>query len=303
MQALSARLIVRVLVSVALLAALLHYVDMEDAWRRLRQVSPWPVAAATLLLMAGQGLSAVRWSWLARGLGLSVRLARKIELYFLGMFLSLFLPSTVGGDVARGFLLARGREGAGWAAAASVLLERVNGVGGVSILASVCLPFVDAPASLKGAWFAGVSVYWLGVFTYPFWHRRLPGMLRRWGELPLASSAFRRAWWKGMVISLTFQIIVVQCHVWLGQAAGLEMAWPAYAVMVCVVGLVSALPVSFNGFGIREAGYVGFVSWLGGDAGSAAVMSALWVLALALAALPVAWILWRMGGRAALSGD
>lgn len=295
------RQVVRALVSLAFLAALLHFVDVRDAWQRLKSVSPWPVAVAVTLLMFGQALSAVRWSWLARGLGLPVRLGRKIELYFLGMFLSLFLPSTVGGDVVRGYLLARGREGAGWAAAASVVLERVNGVGGLSILASICLLFVPVPLALKAAWWSGVAVYWLGVFTYPFWHRRLPSMLHRWAELPLIAPAFRRAWWRGLVISIAFQTIIVQCHALLGMAAGLDMPWPAWAVMVCVVGLVSALPVSFNGFGIREAGYVGFVTWLGGDAGAAAVMSALWVAVLALAALPGAWILWRMGGRAAIS--
>ncbi len=296
-----ARMAVRIGVSLLLLAGLAHVVDLGETWRRLRQVDAWPVVTATLLLMAGQMLSAVRWSWLARGLGLVVRVRRKIGLYFLGMFLSLFLPSIVGGDVARGWLLARGRKQAGWAAAASVILERVNGVGGLSILASASMCFVALPPALVAAWWAGVVMYWAGVLAYPFWHARLPGLLRRWRELPLMSPAFRRAWWRGMVVSVVFQAMVVECHTLLGQAAGLELTWPAYAVMVCLVGLASALPVSFNGFGIREAGYVGFVTLFGGDGEAAAVMAVLWVAVLALAALPGAWILWRMGGKSALA--
>jgi len=98
------------------------------------------VVLACLCLIVGQVFSALRWTWLARGLGLTVRTGRKIQLYFLGMFLSLFLPSIIGGDVARGYLLARGKLQSGWVAAASVVLERINGVLGLMLVVSLCMP-------------------------------------------------------------------------------------------------------------------------------------------------------------------
>lgn len=290
----------KIIVSIALLVLLFHYVDVDSVLARLQQVNYAWVALACLLLMGGYVLSAIRWTWLARGLGLAVRATRKIKIYFLGMFLSLFLPSTIGGDFARGFLLARGRQGAGWAAAASVILERVNGLLALTVVTTVCMLSVDIPLHWRNLWLIGVAALWLGMLTYPFWHRRLPGFLHRWQGVGIDRPEFFNAWWKAMSISLSFQVVVIATTMILGHAAGLEMSWAAYGVMVGLVSIASTMPVSFNGFGVREAGYVGFATYFGGNPEAAAAMAALWVIVLAVVAAPGAWVLWRIGGVSAL---
>ncbi|MDX8406005.1 MAG: hypothetical protein R8K50_07630 [Mariprofundus sp.] len=65
----------------------------------------------------------------------------------------------------------------------------------------------------------------------------------------------------------------------------------------------TALPLSFNGFGIREAGYVGLAVWFGGSAEAAGAMALLWVLVLAVASAPGGIVLWRMGGKSILERD
>jgi len=292
--------LLKIFISIVLLALLMHYIDLDSVLSRLQQVNYWWVVLACAALMGGQLLSAIRWTWLARGLGLAVRTSRKIQIYFLGMFLSLFLPSTIGGDVARGFLLARGREGAGWTAAASIILERVNGLLALTVITSVCMLSVDIPAHWRNLWLLAVAVLWAGMLTYPFWHRRLPGFLHRWRGVAIDHPEFIPVWWKAMILSLSFQSVVVITTMILGHATGLEMSWAAYGVMVGLVAIASTMPVSFNGFGVREAGYVGFASYFGGNPEAAAAMAALWVIVLAVVAAPGAWVLWRMGGTAAL---
>lgn len=295
--------LLKIAVSIALLGLLFHYVDLDSVLARLQQVNYWWVVLACAVLMAGQVLSAIRWTWLARGLGLIVRTSRKIKIYFLGMFLSLFLPSTIGGDFARGFLLARGRQGAGWTAAASIILERVNGLLALTLITSICMLSADVPGHWRNLWLLGVALLWAGVLSYPFWHRRLPGFLHRWQGVGIDRPEFFSAWWRAMILSLTFQTVVLLTTMILGHAAGLEMPWSAYGVMVGLVSIATILPISFNGFGIREAGYVGFATYFGGSSEAAAVMAALWVIVLAVVAAPGAWVLWRIGGRAALQKE
>lgn len=294
------KLVVKLGISLLLLAGLAHFIDLGNVLDRLKHVNVLWVVLACLCLMGGQVLSAIRWTWLARGLGLTVRVSRKIRLYFLGMFLSLFLPSIVGGDVARGYLLARGKKDAGWAAAASVILDRANGVVAISIIATVCIFGLDTLRRWWMTWLGAVLILWIGMLTYSFWHRRLPRWMKRWQSLPIDQPVFYRAWWGSLPLSLLFQVLVIETHVILGHAAGLHMSWFAYGVMVCLVALASAIPVSFNGFGIREAGYVGFAAYFGGNTAAAAVMAALWVVVLAISALPGAWVLWKMGGSVAI---
>lgn len=293
--------LLKLLVSLALLGGLGWVLDVPAMLTQLRQVRPEWVLVACLAVLFGQLLSAWRWTWLVRGLGLRASLSDLVQYYFLGMFLSLFLPSIIGGDVARGYLLARQARDATWPAVASVVLERLNGMLGLVTVASTAMVWLDVPLPWLGGWWFGVTAAWLVMLSQPWWwprlaRARLPAWLAGWQKLPLHSSAVQRAWWLALPVSCVFQMLIVLAHVALGQAVGLELSLPAYTVMVCLVALASALPISFNGLGVREAGYVGLAVYFGGNAEAAAAMAALWLLVLVVVALPGYVVLWRLGG-------
>lgn len=290
----------KLIITLSLLTWVWLYVDIDAVWQRIRNIDPWLFVYSMLCLISVHLLSGLRWAWIAKGLGIDVSKRRKIRLYFLGVFASLFLPSTIGGDVARAVLLAKGRKGKGWAATASVILDRVNGVYALSLLTSACLLMVVFPQSALWAWFLFLIGLWVAMLLYPWIHTRLPKVASAWRELPLNTHGFQVMWWKSLSISFVLQCLIVQAHVFLGIAVGLEMSWAAYAVMVCLIALAAILPVSLNGFGIREAGYVGFAVYFGGSSDAAAAMSALWIVVLVLTALPGSIILWRLGGSKAI---
>ncbi|MBL4775825.1 MAG: flippase-like domain-containing protein [Mariprofundus sp.] len=291
--------------SLVLLAYLLWALDLTNILHILKAADWALFVAACLCLLVAQIFSAMRWTWLARGLGLTVRMARKIQLYFLGMFLSLFLPSILGGDVARGWLLAKGKKNAAWPAAASVILDRINGLLGLMLVVSFCMFFLDLPVLWMVLWNTACIVLLLVFSTLSWWWPRLINaawVVRRqgkgsgWKNLQIDTPAFRTAWWACIPLTLVFQILVIQSHVFLGMAVGLQLSWFVYAFIVCLTALATALPLSFNGFGIREAGYIGLATWFGGASETAAAMAALWVLALLIVSFPGGLVLWRMGG-------
>jgi len=298
-------LAIKIIFTVGLLYGVLSYVDLTQVWQRILTVNPIWLVAAWLCLVVGYVLCGLRWAWIAQGLAIEVSRARKIRLYFLGMFASLFLPSTIGGDVVRGILLAKGdgRVKMGVRAAASVILDRVNGMYALVALLTVSMLMVSWPIAWWWSWLALVAAMWIGMLCYPWLHARLPEKLRALKQLPLHERSFQGMWWRSLPISLIFQMMIVQAHVFLGMAVGLEMSWAAFSIMVGLVALVATLPISLNGFGVREAGYVGFAVYFGASADAATAMAALWVIVLALAALPGAWILWRLGGIKSLRSD
>ncbi len=294
------KLFLKIAVSVALLIWLAGHLDLDAIWQRLRQVSPGWIILACLTMFFGQFVCAVRWAWLARGLGMVVNLARKVQLYFLGIFLSLFLPSIVGGDVARAYLLAKGRQGQGWNAAASVIIERVNGVCALSVLLGLCMFFMQVPKTWMLIWLGATVVLWLMILGYRYWSSWLPRVLSAWKALPINTPAFNRAWWRSLPVSFFFQVLVIQAHMFLAIGTGLTLDWVTMGFIVGVVALASSVPISFNGFGIRETGYVGLATYFGGNSDAAAALAVLWVLVLAVVAVPGSIILWRLGGVGAL---
>ena len=293
----------KILLTFGLLYAVFAYVDLNQVWQRVLAVNPLWLLASCMCLWVGYVLCGLRWAWIAQGLGIDVSRKRKIRLYFLGMFSSLFLPSTIGGDVVRGVLLAKGegRSGLGVRAAASVILDRVNGMYALVALLTVCMFFFSWPQAWWWSWMILVVAMWVGMLVYPWLHARLPKKLSILQQLPLHQLDFQRMWWRSLPVSLLFQILIVQAHVFLGLAVGLDMNWAAFAVMVGLVALVATLPISLNGFGVREAGYVSFAVYFGANADAATAMAALWIIVLAVSALPGAWVLWRLGGMKALS--
>lgn len=291
-------LALKVILTFGLLYGVLTYVDLTQVWQRILTVNPWWLIAAWLCLVVGYVLCGLRWAWIAQGLGIEVSRTRKVRLYFLGMFASLFLPSTIGGDVVRGILLAKGdgRTKMGVRAATSVILDRVNGMYALVALLTVSMLMFSWPLAWWWSWSALVVAMWLGLLLYPWLHARLPEKLVVLKQLPLHERAFQRMWWRSLPVSLLFQVMIVQAHVFLGIAVGLDMNWAAFSIMVGLVALVATLPISLNGFGVREAGYVGFAVYFGASADAATAMATLWVIVLAVAALPGAWVLWSLGG-------
>lgn len=291
----------KLILTTALLIAVVRYVDLDKVWSRLAGVNPLWIVASLACLVGGYLLCGLRWAWIAEGLGIPVSRRRKIRLFFLGMFASLFLPSTIGGDVVRGVLLARGegRKGIGVAAGASIVLDRINGMIALLLLLTVCMLFFDWSALWWTTWLGVVAAVWGGMLLYPLLDRylisRLPERLSRFKELPLTGETFRRMWWRSLPLSLVFQMLIVQAHFFLGQAVGLEMSWPAFSVMVGLVALMATLPISLNGFGVREAGYVSFAVYFGANGDAATAMAALWIIVMAVASLPGAWVMWRLG--------
>jgi len=291
--------ILKLALTISLLTFIFRTVDMSDVWSRIIAINPLWLLAALILIMAGYALCGLRWAWISQGLGIEVSRRRKIRLYFLGMFASLFLPSTIGGDVVRGILLAKGegRAGMGLTAAASVILDRVNGLYALLLVLTGSMAMVTLPTVWWWSWLTLVAGMWLAMPLLPRLAGWLPERLAKLKSLPLRDKYFQRMWWQSMPLSFLFQLIIIQAHVLLGIAVGLQMPWPAYAVMVGLVAVVAMLPISLNGFGVREAGYVGFAAYFGGDQAAAAAMAALWVIVLALSSLPGLYVLWRMGGR------
>ncbi len=276
----------RVAVSLALLAWLVHMLPLQALADRLAHARPLPVAAAVGILALTYVAAGIRWARIARGLGIAVDRARKVRFVFVGMFASLFLPSTIGGDAVRAVLLARGREGMRARAFASVVLDRANGF--AALLGLIGIAWLAAGRGAAVAGWGMLALAALGVFGV-----RWLALVPRLRALPVASPDFRRAWLAALPLSVFVQLGVIGAHVALGRAVGLTLAWPDWVLVVGLAALAAALPVSFNGIGVREASYVGLAGWAGGDETAAGAMAALWLLVLAITALPGGVLLWQ----------
>jgi uncharacterized membrane protein YbhN (UPF0104 family) len=277
---------VKTLLRVAGSALLVGVLAWRLDWRQLGEafsaldVRLWAAALATFVL--AQFVSSLRWQMLAAPLDFDVPYHRYASLYFIGMFFNLVLPTSVGGDVVRAWYLGAG-SGRRFAAFCSVLADRASGVVVLTALAcaaSLALPVALPPwmTAILAGLAAGLAV---GLPALLIGHRFLDRSYRGDRFRPLVELLGHllrdgKLLWATTLLSLLVQLASV-AQVWLVSAGlGLKVPFGYLAVVVPLVSLLTLVPVSLNGMGLREVGLVVLLAPVGVTAAQAVSLSLLY---------------------------
>lgn len=284
------------LAGTAVSLALLGWLLAQQDWVALREdagaLSGLALALAFGAMLAGQIFNATRWYMLLRAQALGLGFPRAVQLVFVGLFASNFLPTTIGGDVLRvvgvAFPSQKRLE-----AAASVVMDRAVSVFGMLFVLPFSWPLLKGflgagllgQAAFAGAWTGRVRS--LG--------RRLRRTLSPWARRPSAVGAALLASWAGVLCYfLSVWLVAVNLHI----PVGLDDVAGATALTY----FLTLLPVTINGYGLRELGVLALYTRLGATPEQATALAlvtralqvavslpgALWVGALLREAAPAA---------------
>ena len=254
--------------SVVLLSLLLWKTDGSDLLEAFTSAQPGWVLLALVGYITSQVISSCRWTMLARPLGFDEPYSHYFYAYFTGMYMNLFAPSTVAGDVGRALYLAGGRRRA--LAFTTVIADRGLGF--------VVLSWVGALAILLQPQYRLPLPLYYAAWTVP------PGTLFGWLYVPrLAVRLFKRdnhwrhlvekdlaPYWndfglllKTSLVAAVFHSLQIGTQVWLARGLGISVPWAFFFIFVPVVNIAGMLPLSFSGIGIREYGYMYFLAMVG----------------------------------------
>jgi uncharacterized membrane protein YbhN (UPF0104 family) len=285
-------MVLKIVVSAGLLAFLFRNVDFTEVWRSARQASlVWLIIAMmvyTLNVVAGVW----RWQLLLDAQGVRVSSRSLLGSVLVALFFNNFLPSNIGGDVVRIRDTVR-PAGSTTLAATVVLVDRIIGLMGLILVAAV------AASSVSGARHAATPIWpswlWVGfaagiaVGTPMVWAPARVGQLLQ----PLA--VFHREWIGQRIDMLTevlsrfrarpaalfgcfggavfVQATIVVYFFTVAYALRLPMTLWDLAVIVPLSFIVQMLPVSVNGFGVRELTFVLYFRSVGVPKEAAVLMS------------------------------
>jgi uncharacterized membrane protein YbhN (UPF0104 family) len=288
----------RAAVTLALLGVVALQVDWRVAAHRLGTGEWGWFAAAVGLLVAALGVGAMRWHVLLHGAGIGSALPRTLRAYSIGIFSNNFLPTSFGGDAARAWIV--GRSGPRLVRAlTSVAVDRMSGLACLVLVGWVALAFDpgDVPRSLTFGLLAATAAGTIaaGVLVLAFrggrgLARRLPRRVRAWGreshDTLAAYARDRRLVWTTLALGVAFQALTVTAVWFLARSIELDLAFGLVAVTVPLVLVVTLVPISIAGFGLREGGFVVLLAKAGVGATDATLLSLLSVAALAVSSLP-----------------
>ena len=252
---------------VGLSGFLLGWLFYQTSWQEL--VGVWvriewaPIALGLLLYFANLLISSVRWRMIARLEGFE---EKRLGVYFrftlVGAYFNLLLPTSIGGDAVKAYYLAQG-----WKhyprALVTVVIDRFSGLWvlmAASGFAAMLIDFPDLPPSVRyGA--VILSAVSLAVVIF------LPQISARFkSHLPdrAISKYVRepRVWQPLMFLVVAVQLSGAWMYLMIAKSLGVELSWSFLTVFYILTVLVTVLPFSLNGIGLREGAAVFLFSQL-----------------------------------------
>jgi len=292
-------LLLKLLVSGGLIAYFLSRVHIENFIQTFASANYSWIALALTVYLFTQAISAVRWTMLARPLGIDTPFQDLIKYYLIGMFFNLFAPGTVGGDVSRIYYVVRdehahasGRAVTTMHAAMSVLMDRAIGMIVLVWLGAAGLmlfPEYAVPPTVRSVTFSLALGFVAAVLVAPLLRRILPEDGHPIVvKLRLALRSYRTHWralCAALILSLLLHLIQSWMHVIMGRALGLDVPFSFCIIVYPLVGTFAAIPISLNGLGLREGGYIYLLAVIGIGTEKSIAFSLLLFLIVALDSL------------------
>lgn len=311
-------LVLKAVISIGLLGLLLSNVDLARLWATARTASPAWMCLALALYAVMCLLSAWRWRVLLRAQNVPLSFRALTASFLVATFFNNFLPSNIGGDVVRIGDTARA-AGSKTLATTVVLLDRAIGLVGLVLVAALGASLSRDPAvtatvgGATGLWLILLAAVLIAmpVLLAPERVLRLLAPLQRlhreWvaERLNRLKLALQRLRDRPVALLLCFiggvlvQLTLVAFYGAVARGLHIPITSAQLAVLVPLSFIVQMLPVSVNGFGVREATFALYFSHIGLPAESALALSFIGAVLIMLFSLSGAAVYVTRGQRAA----
>ena len=288
--------LLKVVVSLGLITFLINQVDFNKIINILKNVDIAMIIYAMILLTIQALIATTRWQFVLKCQKIMLDYKSTLQILWSGLFFNQAMPSSVGGDVIRGYYLKKQGITLG-RATLGVLMDRLFGMVGLVLLVLASLPLMfellNDSIVRTGVLFIALCISLALLFI--FFTDKLPGNfshLRVIRGFYLLSQEGRHCIsenYNGLVIiiiSVLIHLISVVAVMTMATGLGINVEWGGFLLMVPLVGLMMVVPISIAGWGVREGVMVVGFGYLGVAPEAALARSILYGLLILAVALP-----------------
>lgn len=268
---------IKILVSAALLYFALRKVNLYELASRIDIASLGWIAVAIAVTFLQIFVGVLRWCEISSECGAPLRTRQAMRFNVIGTFFNQTLPSAIGGDAVRLWLVARG--GAGWRAATySIFVDRAIGLIALAVIIVASLPWsynlISDPHGRSALLFVDFAALAGGAGFLVLGRLPWPWLKRWWGTHHLHACSVianrvifsRKRGPKIAVLSVLVHVLAVVIAWCVVQSIAAPVLFGQIFQLVPPVMLITLLPISIAGWGVREAtmglafGYAGLMT-------------------------------------------
>lgn len=299
-------LILKFAISIGLIWYLLHNIDLSSAWTRMLGADPVNLTISGFVMSVQILISIFRWRAVMVAIDAVLPFWLALRIYLIGLFFNQVLPSSIGGDAVRVYKSFK----AGLSIQASmhcVMLERVVTVFTLLILVTISAPFFQGHGGQSDSkWMLTFSVMMLsagiGGIAFLMVLDRIPQKFRSWRFVRALSdlaSDTRRTFLSPVQTpqvlgwGILGHIAIAGSVFFIAKSINLQVTILDCMVLMPPVMLVTTLPISIAGWGVREGAMVAAFALVGVAPDDALVLSILFGMMAVVFAIPgaITWLL------------
>lgn len=284
----------RLAVTIGLFWLIFRNVDFDGVRATLGAVVPRLLLLGLMFQILSTMLAAYRWHLVMGVLEFPMRFGFYLRSYFKGSFFNQALPTSIGGDAVR--VLDVNARGAGMRAAFyGVFIDRVLGLVGLlllNLLANALAPdllphgvYLTINLVVVGGLLGFMALYWLRKFDWLGRWRIISVFQDISQQLAEVLNGWRCAG-RQIGLSLAVHLLSMVAIFLIGRSVGLEYDLLTFVAIVPPVILLTLVPVSLAGWGVREGAMIGLFTLVGADKTQVLSMSLLYGVVLIIASLP-----------------
>lgn len=290
-------LAIKLSVSASLLYMLLSKVGGKTILSNIRQLNPLIFCAAAGVYILSIYISSIRWGLL---IPMATKTGRLFSMYMIGSFFNTCMPGIIGGDAVKAYYISRELK---------ALHENPDNPSIQSTVVGMTSVFMDRYIGL-------MALLTIGMAALPFGFRYIEDTPLKW-FIPLALSLFllgslamfrlrigknfrfisgvydyfnlykskKDDILKAYAYSIFIQFLSIFSVYILSIGLSMNISFLSFLVFVPIITLISVIPISISGIGLREGAFVFLLGHIGISPDMSVTLSILWFLSLVIASL------------------
>ncbi len=289
--------------TVLLLVVLGYQLDLRTLGSVIVSARLGPLLLAVLLQLGLTLVAVFRWKIILSYFTIQIPYLQALRIVLMGNFFSLFLPSAMGGDVFRAYYVSRHSKTGLSHMLTTTLLDRSAGLCAlllIGLCSSLYSDIAVGGVQLSRVFIAMTTVYFLiNVAVFHDWsHRATSRLLTRFGfealdeKLQLIYEGLRALIGAPVSVLVIFGLsLVVQftavCVMWFAaRSLDFDSSFSVFLIFIPLVNLSIMIPITINGFGLRESLYLLLFAELGTQDEISVALGLLQALIVMIVALP-----------------
>ncbi len=270
------------LIRIAMTALIGFYLYTQIDWNSFFRLVSDAVPGWVLLACCCYGITTilgmVRWHLLLKTCHAEMKFVRTVQLTFIGLFANLFLPSSMGGDLFKGYYASREIPHIKPTVIMSIIMERLLGFIAMFLISTTLILVRFEALTAEPATRIAVYLYFtffavvIAVILLGSW-KRLGDFIPFWKRLPIqeqlreAGNAYRfflrhlPCFWGGLALSCIAHFTLMGTFYFVSVSLNMHLNFWDLAAVLPLIMVVSMIPVTPNGVGLRELAFTHFLQF------------------------------------------